>query len=439
MANTLLDYLFKITAKNPVAAASTAFLKQVCLVVAPKDGGVTTGVPVLCTSMAGVAALTNNTEAQQLFNAGMTRVYILPMDDLDLEAVMDVYGSDFFTVLVSSDFNDADIEQTAADGTITISSYSNLLTTTPDTIAVAGVTFTAQSTAVTPGDATFRAATGNTETAQSLADQINAHATAKLLVTAEAASGVVTVTAKEVGWGGNDIAVAYTDNGGGNIGATLAGLVGGKLSGGAGLFLGVFDGVTGVASNDLSFLEDQAAIERRCAFYKSGTNNAKNLCYAFGSLLSNALDWTNQQYIQMPFADDVDEVGEAENLFDNKISFVIDDDQYGPRLSLFCAGGLAIVAPYIVRNLEIDMQSKALQYINANEPSYTKKHAALLEDELDKLINGSPDVRGYVQKGWIEEGSVEVLLEQDDFVASGEISIKRPRALWRIVGEITQS
>lgn len=439
MANTLLDYFFKITAINPTPAASTAFLKQVCLVVAPKDGGVTTGVPVLCTSMSGVAALTSNTEAQQLFNAGMTRVYILPMDDLDLSDVMDVYGTDFFTVLISSDFAEVDITQAAADGTITISSYANLLTTTPDTISVAGVAFTAQSTAVTLGDATFRAATGNNETAASLAAQINAHATVKLLVEAVAVGAVVTVTAKEVGYAGNDIAVSYTDNGGGNIGATLAGLSGGKLSGGSGLFLGIFDGVCGVSSDDLSFLEAQAVIENRCAFYESGTSNAKNLCYAFGKLLSNSLDWTNQQYIQMPFADDVDEVGEAENLFDNKISFVLDDEEFGARLSLFCAGGSAIVAPYIRRNLEIDMQSKALQYVSANQPAYTKKHAALIEDELDKIINGSEDVRGYVQKGWIESGSVSILLEQDDFVASGEITIKKPRALWRIVGEITQS
>ena len=439
MANTLLDYVFKISAKNPIAAASTAFLKQVCLVVDPKDGGVTTGVPVLCTSMAGVAALTNNTEAQYLFNAGMTRVYILPMDDLDLTTVMEAYSTTFFTVLISSDFSDADITQAAAYGTVTVTSYADLLTTTPDTVVVAGVTFTAQSGAATLGQPVFRAATSNEATATSLAAQINAHADASELVVAEAVGAVVTITYIDVGYEGNDIGLAYNDLGSGNIGITLAHLSAGKLSGGAGLFLGIFDGVTGVSSNDLDFLEDQAALENRCAFYKSGTNAAKNLCFAFGSLLSNALDWTNQQYIQLPFADDIDEVGEAENLFDKKISFGIYDQQYGARLALFAEGGFAIVAPYIVRNLEIDMQSKSLQYINANEPSYTKKHAALLEDELDKVINGTPDVRGYVQKDWIESGSVQVLLEQDDFVASGEIEIKRPRALWRIVGEITQS
>lgn len=439
MANTLLDYFFKITAINPTPAASTAFLKQVCLVVAPKDVGVERSVPVLCTSMSAVAALTNNTDAQQFFDAGMTRCYILPMDDLDLSAVMDDYGTDFFSLLVSSDFAEVDMIQAAAYGTATITSYANLLTTTPDTITVAGQAFTAQSGVVTLGDATFRAATSNEATAISLAAQINAHAVVKLLVEATVVGAIVTITAVDAGYDGNDITLTYADLGGGNIGATLAHLSAGKLTGGAGLFLGVFNGVTGVASDDLSFLEDQAVIENRCAFYEAGTTNAKNMCFAFGSMLSNTLDWANQQYITMPYADDVIDTGAAENLFDLKVSFVIEDDEFGARLALFCAGGSAIVAPYIIRNLEIDMQSKALQYVSANQPSYTKKHAALIEDELDKVINGSEDVRGYVQKGWIEEGSVEVSLDQDDFIGSAQIAVKKPRALWRIIGEITQS
>jgi hypothetical protein len=53
----------------------------------------------------------------------------------------------------------------------------------------------------------------------------------------------------------------------------------------------------------------------------------------------------NQQYITMPFADDVGSLGEAETLFDDKISFVISDDEFGKKLSLFCAGGKAIAAP----------------------------------------------------------------------------------------------
>jgi hypothetical protein len=104
-------------------------------------------------------------------------------------------------------------------------------------------------------------------------------------------------------------------------------------------------------------------------------------------------------------------------------------------------GGKAIVAPYIVRNLEIDMQSKALQYISGNMPSYTHTQAALLEDELDKVLNGDAESSnpGYIGKGWIEAGTVSVKLEQDNFVASGYINIAEPKAMWRIFGEIRQT
>lgn len=127
---------------------------------------------------------------------------------------------------------------------VTISSYANLLTTTPDTLAVAGVTFTAQSGAATLGQAVFRAATSNTATGTSLAVQINAHATANLKVYAvDNADGTVTIYSIADGVGstgtGNDIAVAYTDNGGGNIGITLAGLSGGKLAGGLDTVAGI--------------------------------------------------------------------------------------------------------------------------------------------------------------------------------------------------------
>ena len=57
MSNLLLDYFFKMVAINPTPAASTAFLKQVCLVVAPKSG-VMVRIPTLCTSNSQVAALT---------------------------------------------------------------------------------------------------------------------------------------------------------------------------------------------------------------------------------------------------------------------------------------------------------------------------------------------------------------------------------------------
>lgn len=442
MAKILLDYFFKIIAINPTPAASTAFLKQVCVVVAPKVG-VTPGVLVQCTTNAQIAAVTDNIEARELLNAGMSKVYLLPMDNLDLADAMEEYANTFFTVLISSDFDEADVEASQASGIFTVSSYANLLTTTPDVVTIMGVALTAQSGAATPGSATFQAATSNNATAASLAAQINAHATLAAKVIATVENAVVTVKAIAADFSGNDITATYTDNGGGNIGGAWTGLSGGKLAGGDGLFLGTFDGVTGLASDDEDFCADQNAIENRCCFFMKTSTGAKNMMYAFGKLLSNPSDWTNQQYVTMPYDDEVATLGDAEALFDaNKTSFVISDDEFGKRLALFAAGGKAIVAPYILRNLEIDLQSKGLQYVSANQPGYTHTQAALIQDELQKVIDGDGiegGNSGYVGRGWITEGSVSITLEQDNFVASGNINVPTPRAMWRINGTIRQS
>lgn len=424
----LLDYLFPVSAVTPTAPASTAFLKQVLIVVKPKGGG-TTGVISEAPNYAAVQFITDNTDAQALFNAGMTKVYVLPMADLDLSGIA---LTDFYTILVSSDFTDADMELAQAYASATITSFANLLTGTPDTFTLGGIVFTAQAGAAVAGSGTFQAATSNDLTAASLAAQINAHATLAPLVTAVAVGAVVTVTAKDAGTAGNDIGIVYTDNGA-NVGMTLAHVVSAKLSGGAGLIVDTFAGVVGFSSTSDSFLEDQAVIENRAAFHTTTGTKARNMFYAFGKLLSNVLNWSNQQYIQTPYSDDVDLLGEANSLFDKKINFVMDDDQFGARLGLFVAGGKAIVAPYITKNLQIDMQSKALQYISGNQPAYTLTQAALLEDELQKVIDG------YISRGWIERGTVSILLEQENFVASGYINISEPKALWRIFGEIRQT
>ena len=433
--NILLNYFFPITAIDPTPAASTAFLKQVLVVVKPK-GGATEDTITLCTTMSQVAALTDNVEAQQLFNAGMSRVYVVAVDDLDLVGGVGNWLeqlNSFFTVLISSDFTDAEITPTAATGTVTVSSYANLIEGSEfDTVKVGDVTFVAQAGAATLGTATFRAATDNDTTAESLKTQINAHPDLEDLVIATRSGAVVTITALETGAAGNEIDLEYddADTGAATVGASVSGS--GTLTGGDGLFLGTFEGVVGISSTDDTINETRAATANYVAFHTDSTNKAKNMFYAFGKLLSGS-NWLNQQYITMPLADDVDTLGAAENLFDEKISFVLNDDEFGKRLALFAVGGKAIVAPYIKRNLQIDMQSAALTYISGSQPAYTKTAAALLEDELQKVIDS------YISQQLIEAGTVEVTLEEDNFVADGAINISEPKALWRIVGEIRQT
>lgn len=439
MAKILLDYFFKILAVNPTPAASTAFLKQACVVVLPKGGYMgAAGTPILCTTNAQIEAVTDNDDAKEVLAGGLSRVYVMPVADLDL---IDFLAAEpalnkFFTLIISSDFDKDDIVSNKASGTVTITSYANLVSGTDDVVTIGATAFTAQTGAATLGTATFQAATDNNTTAQSLVDQINAHAVAGALVVASRSGAIVTIEALSAGSEGNAIVLGYTDNDT-NVGATKSGTT---LSGGDGLLVSGFDGVVAVAEDDTDFLEDQAAIENRVAFYS--INGAKNLCYAFGSLLSNPTDWKNQQYITVPYDDEVEILGDAESFADSKISFAITDDEFGSRLSMFACGGKAIVGPYIIRNLEIDLQSKGLQYVSANQPAYTLTQAALIEDELQKVIdgdgleNGNP---GYIGRGWLTSGSVAVTLEADDFVATGRVQVPTPRALWRINGTITQS
>lgn len=309
--NILLDYVFPITQIIPTPAASTAFLKNVLIIVKPKVGAVE-DTPTLTTAKVGIDAFsTTNTEGDELYNAGMNRVYVMASDDLtNVGDNIEAHQSNFHTILISSDFSDAEMD--AAD-------------------------------------------------------------------------------------------------------------------------FGSFSGVIAMASTDDAKNATRAVIADRVAFHSTNTNKAKNMFYAFGKLLSNVLNWANQQYITVPYADDVDTLGEANALFDDRVSFAMTDSQYGNRLALLAAGGKAIVEPYIRRNLQIDLQSAALAFFSGTQPGYTKVNAALLEDELQKVI------LSYIARQWIEDGTVEVKLEQDNFVASGYINIAEPKAMWRIFGEMRQT
>lgn len=415
MAKILLDYFFPITAISPTPQASTAFLKQVLAVVKPKVG-VTPGTITLATSSSQVAALTDNLDVLQLFSAGLSRVYVLPVNTLDLDTILEAQGSMFYTMLISSDFTDADM--TASQASVVKAN----LTFTAKQAGFAGNdisieflnTGVAGAEVVTVLDKKITVSMqGGTSTATQLKTAIDAKAEAAALISVTIASGQ-----------GGTAQAAFAEA---------------DLVGGDDLDVGSWKGVIGVSSTDDAFLAGQAVIENRVAFHTTSNTKARNMFYAFGKMLSNPLNWTNQQYIQMPFADDVDELGEANNLFDQKISFALSDDEFGNRLGLFAAGGKAITAPYITRNLEIDLQSRALSYISGNQPAYTLTQAALLEDELQKVISGDASNPGYIGRGWIEAGVVEVRLEQENFVASGYINISEPNAMWRIFGEIRQT
>ena len=428
----LLDYAFPIQAIENLAQPSTAYLNRVCVVAKPKSGQeANVGTVYQCLSMIDVAVRTNNTNAQQLFNAGLTQVYILLANDLDL-ATFFATENRFFTTLISDDFNKDDITANQAQGVFTVSDYTHFTQSGIDTITINGVVLTAQTGAVVAGEATFQAATSNNATASSIASQINAHATLKNVVIATVVDNVITVKAKEGGSAGNLITAIYTNNGG-TAGGAWTGVVSGKLSGGDGLFLGTWNGVVGVSSDDVAFLEAQAVITKRTAFFGNATNGAKSMFFAFGKLLSSAT-WKNQQYVEMPVNDGIDTIAEALNLYNSKISFVLNSIQYGNRLAFFTNNRKAIVAPYLSELFQIMMQGWGVGYIALNQPAYTILQASLLEnylaDEADKT---------FVQTNLIESVSVQISLVENNFTANGTLQIAEPKALWRLNSVLTET
>ncbi len=420
--NILLDYMFPITSIEPTPAASTAFLKQACVVAKPKDGGVTTGVITVCTTQAEVDDLVGavaSAEVAKLFSGGMSKVSILPMDDLNLADALEGHESDFFTILVSSDFSDEEIGSSEGETVAEVKSF----------LKIQDILYTSKLVGVAGNDITINYNSGGTAGSEGVS--VATHA---ITVTMEDGVSTAAQIATAIGnyAPANALVGTAVDSGDESDKQAVFGsavTLGGGVDpvSGYGLDVGAFNGVVGVSSTDDDFLADQAGVANRSAWHTTSSNKAKNMFYAFGKMLSNALAWRNQQYISMPLADDV---GEADGYFDDKINFVISDDQYANRLGLFVAGGKAIVSPYIKRNLQIDLQSAALQYISGNQPGYTKTQAALLEDELQKVM------QEYIDDQSIEDGTVEVSLVEDNFVANGEINIAEPGALWRIQAEM---
>lgn len=403
----LLEYAFPIETVEPLAAPSVAYLNNVCVVAKPKTGQEgNVGTIYECLNMAAVAARTDNTNAQQLFNAGMTKVYVLLADDLDMTTPL-LTASQFFTLLISDDFVDADIYKKA-------------------TLTKAQLVFTAVAVGAGGNDISIEFLDTGTAGSEEVT-------VTDSLISVSMEDGVSTATQIKAALDASDeamtlITVATT----GTPSTAQSAFAEDNLESGAQIEVGDWGGVVGVHSSDTAFLAIQAVITNRTAFFGNGTNKAKNMFYAFGKLLS-ARDWKNQQYIEMPFNDGIDELSEAENLFDGKISFVLNSVEYGNRLSLFTNNRKAIVAPYIFEYFQISMQGWGVSYIALNMPKYTLKEAALLENELKEKAEAR-----FVATEMVESLSVKVSLVEDNFMANGDLVIAEPKALWRVNSVLQQ-
>lgn len=200
--------------------------------------------------------------------------------------------------------------------------------------------------------------------------------------------------------------------------------------------IGAFKGVYGISSA-LREVTDVYAVMKNCSAFFEGDGGfgAKSMFYAFGSLLANPSDWRNQQYIAMPSDDGIDLLGDADDLFAAKVSFALNDDEFSNVLAFFACGGKAIIAPYIIKNLMVDSQSKTVSWISGNQPQYTVANAALLENRLNDDV-----VKLYIDRKWITQGNIQVeVTPGGNFSATASINISEPSALWKLEGELMES
>jgi hypothetical protein len=414
MSDVMLQYAFKVTAVTPTPAADVSMLKNVLLVVKPANAAPATIVEINTASE--LSAVTANVEGLQLLAGGMSKFYCLPTADLDIATQINAALGDFYTIIVSSDFADEEV----AEDTVGVAAFKK----------IQDILFTAKAKGIAGNAIRIIYADTKADGSAAVSDVTGS------VITIDIQSGVTTAAT---------IAAAVTASGGTADDAaalvTTAVDVGDEtdpqtahstlLTGGVdadGADYGLFDGVKAHASDDQSWCETWETDSMNIGFFTKAANGGKNMCYAFGKVLS-AATWKNQQFIEMPFSDDVVTLGQADSLFEGHTSFVLTSEEYGNRLAFF-GNARAIVAPYVLKEIEILTQGKAVTYISANQPNYSIKEAVLLEGALNTVITP------YITADIITSGKTTITLVEDNFVANGEIVLAEPRALWRVVASL---
>lgn len=195
--------------------------------------------------------------------------------------------------------------------------------------------------------------------------------------------------------------------------------------------IGTFNGVIGWTTETQEEAKQWGYGDNNVGFYDLAENGSQNMYWAFGKLLS-ANNWKNQQYIDMPLSSKVTTINKANLLFEDSVSFVLTSEEYGNRLALFASNRRAIIAPYAYEEATLKLQSKALQYIKLNQPSYTEAEASLLEDALQGVLDE------FIEDGIFTNANINVRLTNEQFVLDAEAEVSEPKALWRIKATMKQ-
>lgn len=175
---------------------------------------------------------------------------------------------------------------------------------------------------------------------------------------------------------------------------------------------------------------DNAKTANVCAFFENGTTkNAYKMFFAFGTFLAATL-WRNQQYIPSTSESGaVKTVGDAETLYNDRVSFFLTGDSSGTRLGFFCVGGLSITTPYVSKELELSMQFQMTNYLTVNQPF----NVELSRASLARI--GNKQVKVYLDAGLLdpdETNTISITKSVEVFEVNGALTTAPAIALWRV-------
>lgn len=172
-----------------------------------------------------------------------------------------------------------------------------------------------------------------------------------------------------------------------------------------------------------------AATKNSCVFHAESTLDSYNPLLAIGRLLSAAA-WRNQQYIDSTSnVGAVQTLGKCETLFDERVSFWLEDDDNGNRLGFFVAGGKSITTPYIEKEIELTMQYDMANFLTANQSFNVAVERAHLERIGNKVITNNLE-RGYLDPDGVN--TIKVTPSEEEFIVNGNLTTSPSVALWRV-------
>lgn len=190
------------------------------------------------------------------------------------------------------------------------------------------------------------------------------------------------------------------------------------------------DYVLGWQTKTKESAKSAAAASDVCAFYDAADSDGIIMYRAFGQFLSQN-GWSNLQLTRLDDSDQygITDLGEADELFDAKVSFAMTDPEYKTCLALFAAGGKTIAAPYLLKQAKIQTQGLFVQYLSLRQPNYTLREAGLIESYLNSNLNEI-----FIQTNLLNALTITVDLDSslNDWQVLGQLSVEKPKAIWRM-------